>query len=76
MDTVSVLQLVKDSIAANHDKVMFVPLDFEGSDIWIRDYDELVTIKLVQLCLNVSEGSAHRETSREDTMWTQYYLTL
>ena len=76
MDTVSVLQLIKDSIAANHDKVMLVSLDFEGGDIWIGDNHELVAIKLVQFCLYVTEGTAHRKTSREDTMWTQYYLTL
>ena len=69
VDTVSIVQALEDSIAANHNEVKIV-LNFEGLDVGVAHDHVWVTAVLRALGLDVSEGFAYRKTPREDPKWS------
>lgn len=76
MDTVTVLELVKDSIAADHNEILFVTLDSEGCNVGIGHNNTRVAIKSVKFRLDVAKGTTDGQSTREDTMRSQDYLAL
>ena len=69
IDTLSVAQSFKDSIATNHYKVKVV-LYLEALDIWVAHNNVGVATVSWALSLNVSEGLRNRETARENSQWS------
>ena len=55
VDTVSVVKSLKDSVAADHDKIEVI-LHLEALDIWLTNNNIRVSTIPRSLCLNVSES--------------------
>ena len=68
MDAVAVLQLVKDTVAAEHYEVMLAPIDAEGKYIGIGNNDTFVAFQSLELGLDITKRSANRETPGEDSV--------
>ena len=76
MNTVSVLHLVKDAIAANDYEIVVVPVNLECHHIRVSNDNLRIAVKFREFRFDVTECAAYRESTGEDTMWTQYNLAL
>ena len=73
MNGIFAREFIKDSVTANHDKVMII-LDFEGCNVRISDHHIGITFVLFLLSLDISNGPGDGEAAREHSMGTIYYL--
>ena len=55
---VTIFELVKYTITADNNEIVIVAVDAESCDIGISYYNSVVTLKPLELCLNISECSA------------------
>jgi len=69
VDCLFVIKLVENAIASKNDEIEFGRLgDFKCHDVRLSNYYLGVSIKLRQLGLNVSESSAHRQSTWENSV--------
>ena len=59
MDTISILKLIENAIAANHNKVVLVTLNLKCSHIWISNHNPIISVQLAQLRLYVSKRTTY-----------------
>ena len=76
MHTVSIFQLIKNSITTNDNEIMSRSINFKCNNVWVGNNNLWVSIKFWQFCFNISEGSANRKPTRENTMRSENNLTL
>ena len=76
MHTVTVLELVEYSIAANHNEVMVGAVDAESSHVGVCNHNSCITSNFCDLSFDVSKSATHREAAWENAMGTQYHLAL
>ena len=75
MDYIFIVQLVKDTVTSDKDEVIVVA-DLEGGDVGLC-YDYLgVSFIFGHLGFDVAEGTRDRESTRKDSVGTQYHLLL
>lgn len=70
MDAILILELVKDTVAPKHHKVLLTWLHPEVTDIRVSDHDVLIAEKMRGFCLDITKGSADTETTGKDSVRT------
>lgn len=71
-----IFKFVKNTVAAQRYKIVSVLIQFEFTNIRISNNNFWITKQGRNLCFNISKRSANTESARENSVWTQYYLSL
>ena len=76
MDAISVLKFIKNTVTPDNDEVMFLSVNLEASYIRIcHDYC-IIPSKSCNFSFDITECSAYRESSRENSVRSEHNLAL